>query len=786
MKRPYLLLLAPAVLGILIAVLPLILGSGTLYYRDVTGLHLALKATQAQALARGELPQVDLMRAGEPMSGNANGLPFYPTNLLYLIGDFFWAFNAHFWLHWLLTVFAFAWLARAAGLRPAGAAAAAVFWSTSGYFLSQLNFYDLVAVTAVAPAFVASWLSASERPRLWPCSAGLLALLLLAGDPFSVVLALAAALVGLFFKTRSLPWRPLALSTLGGFALAAPGMVELVRIVPTSMRALTSQSVELSLSKSLFPAALLDFLVPWAQGDIRFGYRGEVPLMCCIFPGVLALAAALAAGRDQAAGGWPRRWSWALIGGGLFLGLGEYNPLMRLLYQTVPGFSQLRFPSKYSFLWAVGLALLAGIGFERFLAEEKIRRRLAALLAGFTVFYLLLLGLVPFLHGPGWQRAFGLVALDDSFLPAEKLRLARILLPLVLASFLLWLAALLAKRALALSAALLLAVGAITQLDLLEQLYGIDSVAAYKEAPAALAQLPADALVYHRSSTSVSEAAPIAGDLPDPSVLFVRCAAAELTPAFGALWQRRYLLSQTADYLDTRQGYLLTLEFHPAKDREVIPVLLALGVDRWLASRPIETDAAFRVELLGRYPNACQRELFVYRLRDAVPGPFLLVGNLRHAGDAGAGYRLLASGAIDAATTAVVFGSGEDRSGRPNGVVRVIDNSDDRFKLEVDSPAGGMLVARRAFLPLYRATVDGQPAPLQTVNLLHLGLELPAGRHQVEVAADRRPLQLAFAVSGLTAVVLLVLFLRTKKGGSEDPPLAAQGAVPAAKAAPLH
>jgi len=50
---------------------------------------------------------------------------------------------------------------------------------------------------------------------------------------------------------------------------------------------------------------------------------------------------------------------------GLFLALGLYNPLYLLLARFVPGFAHFRAPARWLALWAVGAALLAGIGIEK-------------------------------------------------------------------------------------------------------------------------------------------------------------------------------------------------------------------------------------------------------------------------------------------------------------------------------------------------------------------------------------------------------------------------------------
>src|SRR5690606_31281492 len=114
-------------------------------------------------------------------------------------------------LHWLLAPAAMFLLGRAWGLgRPASWAAGACY-ATSGFFLSQLNLYNLVAGAALVPALVAAVLFATEdgdRGRRWAWAAGaggLWALVLLSGDPTTAVAgALLAASAAAVRAPRSL------------------------------------------------------------------------------------------------------------------------------------------------------------------------------------------------------------------------------------------------------------------------------------------------------------------------------------------------------------------------------------------------------------------------------------------------------------------------------------------------------------------------------------------------------------------------------------------------------
>ena len=77
--------------------------------------------------------------------------------------------------------------------------------------------------------------------------------------------------------------------------------------------------------------------------------------------------------------------------------------------------------------------------------------------------------------------------------------------------------------------------------------------------------------------------------------------------------------------------------------------------------------------------------------------------------------------------------------------------------LEVDAPGPGALVVHRAHLPIWRARVDGRPAPVVAANIHRLGVELGPGRHRVELWVDRRPLWAAGAVAAGAALALLAL-----------------------------
>jgi hypothetical protein len=200
--------------------LPLARGTETLYMRDVLNAHLAMKWSEARALHQGYFPLLDPYRGGgQPLAGNPNAVPFYPTNAFLLWASPIWALNAHFWLHLLLAPVAFFWMARRWGLAREAAWAAAVCYTGSGFYLSHLSFYNLIAGATLAPALVGACLGfasalrgaadAGPRRAWYALAVALLwALLLLSGDPLMAVLAAGLAGAALALRWRTWAWRP--------------------------------------------------------------------------------------------------------------------------------------------------------------------------------------------------------------------------------------------------------------------------------------------------------------------------------------------------------------------------------------------------------------------------------------------------------------------------------------------------------------------------------------------------------------------------------------------------
>ena len=75
-----------------------------------------------------------------------------------------------------------------------------------------------------------------------------------------------------------------------------------------------------------------------------------------------------------------------------------------------------------------------------------------------------------------------------------------------------------------------------------------------------------------------------------------------------------------------------------------------------------------------------------------------------------------------------------------------------------------MLLTQRAFLDVYRATIDGEPASPVVANLHRLAVEVPPGEHRVRLWVDRRPTRLGWLAALLGAAGLAALGLTSVPG----------------------
>lgn len=777
----------------LVVALPLARGSETLILRDVLNSHLPLKWSQAVAMRAGTFPLLDPFRAGgQSLAGNPNAVPFYPDNLLYLVASPLWALNAHFWIHLLLAPLAFYALARAWGLERGPSWAAAACYATSGFFLSQLNFYNLIAGAALTPALVAIALRMARSARglalLAPALALVWGLLLVAGDPQTALLAFLLAATAVLAAPLPPPapagdrWRRFALLAAAfacGTLLALPQLVEFLRILPGSFRGRHGYTTGAVLTSSWDPRQAAEWFLPLLFGrpdTLHLGsfwgqkyFTGVPPYFLSLYPGILSLGLVAASGFRRRRVVW---WAWGAIALGVFLALGKFNPLGTWFF-VVATQKTLRFPIKFWLLVAIGASLLCGIGFQRLAAAEKgAERRFRAVLAALAVPLAALWGFLVLAPKAALSAFTYIVPRSAPVIAHERLRWSGLCAASLLVIVLLALAFRYrryrrhGRRSWTAAGALLLAIQCGSQLYFLQPLYATDATVPYKVPPPALAHVPADALVAspdfnHLFGSSVL----VNGKFPENHTRWLeRRSAYELYPFTGPRWGRRYELNSSPEGLDSYAARMAQNAIKEAEARyKQTSMLAAWGVSRLLLNHPLEPLPP-HARLLTRIPSF-GGTLYIYEIVDRAPEAFLARQVYSEPSLKGA-FERLADVSFETRTDAVLVGPPGPARTTGGGTARVLARSAEDWKIETDAgPGGSLLVVQRADA-LFEATIDGKAAPILTANGYRVGVEVPEGRHLVHLYVDRRPFHQALLGSLLGLLLLPVLALRGRRAGA--------------------
>ena len=746
---------------------PVIVGRETWFLRDLFNYHLTVKVVQARAMRAGFLPLIDPFRAGgQSLVGNLNNVALYPDNVLYLWAPATWALSAHLWLHLLLAPLAVYWLARVWGLAREAAWAGGFCYALSGFFLSQLNLYNLTAGAALTPALAAACLVAvgeSRRARHAAVGAGVVwALLLLGGDPIVAALGFVVAGSAAVFGARGTPrrWARLGVALALGTLVAAPQLVELARILGSSYRGSLGLSAESRLIASWDPRTVVEMLVPLFFGPPDMRYWGEValrggrPLFFSLYPGLLAAALVLGSGRPRTR---VARWSWSLVLGGGFLALGGWNPLLFYLYR-LPQADALRYPIKAWLLVAVGASVLAASGFDRAVLQGS-RRALLRALAVLGVAALAAWAGLLWCDSTVVERLRAEIghSFAEPFAAEQVARWRASLLisagVVVVAAGLAWVA----PRAPRLAGSGLIAAHVASQLLLLGPLLETDRAAAYSAPPPALAFIEPNERVANGCVLSFGCDLGFLGSYPGPEMWWIeRRGWIELFPFVGARYGLRYAYNTSPEGLDTTLAFAGNRAFRELDDAGALRLLAASAVDVVLLDRPVAAEARHLARLRARLPSIAG-ELWIYEIRDPA-ADVRLAGRVRQ-GDMRRVLLELLAPAFDPGRDVFIPGRRDAVAFGAGGDVTVRAESWERLRVETSSRDAGMLVLGRAWLPLYLATVDGEKAATLQANMGQLAVPVPAGAHEVEVWIDRRPFRAALGASiagglGLVALAL--------------------------------
>lgn len=728
--------------------------------------------TVRQAVHAGRLPLWDPHQfAGYPLLANPQIGFFYPPTWLAWLLPVNVALSWYTILHLWLAGVGMLLFTRHQGAGWTGAALAALTFTFSGFISARLfaGHLTLLATITWLPwiLLALTWSVRQGSPRAAVVAGLPVALAILAGNvPFLLYIGLIILIYILFLATHdtaSPPQasdrgdhrqetpshrRPLAhaarqllIAAVTGLALSAVQLLPFLRFATASTRA-TAPSFDFAANYSLPPAHLITLLIPDYFGEpLTVGYW-SVPLFeeLTYYAGVLPIVVLILAIRK------PGRRTWfyvALIITGLWIALGRYTFLYRLLFDWVPPFRFVRAPARAAFLFTFAVSALLGLTTSRW---QRVTDQTQQAILSHTLRWLLAVGLFA---GVAALAATGAV-FAAQHPTAESGRLwhqlggwAWFLLAFAVACGLLSLlltASPTGKKALYAGAGLALLIVA----DL--WLFGHKFVRLEPVAPNPL---------WNHTRTVVGQT--------DERVLPWGLSVFEQNGA------GRVGLNSVFGYNPLEPASLTALTSSVPDPRSTAYDLLSA---RYVVSEaPLDNFAEGNaaLEFVANEGNA-----WIYRRPDALPLARLVYHAETIAGDEAALERIHAPD-FDPATTAILHrpppcSPGPDGAA---GTAAVLSHDPTTWHIQTDSAAPALLILAETDDPGWQVTVDGEPAQSLTAYTTLRAVCVPAGEHTV--VWNYRPLSLwigaalTLIASTLWAAAAITIFRRNPIQSSINP-----------------
>lgn len=725
----------------------------------------------AEEVRAGRVPLWNpYLYAGAPFIGEVQAGIFYPLNLLLalLFPPAFpyermeWLSAFHIFLAGLNMYIFLRWLpgtpapadeggAKPCPVRRPAALAGAVAFMFSDLFLTHFGNLNLIAVFSWLPLAFGLLMRGMGRGRWgYAFAAGVVVgVATLAGHlQMTVFTALALAFLALWefgtaWRERGVgdleTWRPLGRLALCGVVaagLSALVLLPALEFARQSVRAAWgySQAVEYSLS----PPQLIGLLIPQFFGRgpalhwgvwprVEAGYLGLLPLVL--------VAAAWLFRRDRLTGMFT---ALALVA--LLLALGIYAIVHGWLTALVPGLSQLRASARFVGLMGFGLAALAALGLDALLAIPPWEQPVPLLRLQDGVRKAVLgTWLVPV------PLAYLALLLSQDRDPQIVVRLSVTLIGVTLFALWLtaswaWLTALRARwvgtagaGALAIALIFLDVASNGAYIDLGTE----DPSARFHAHPALVAFLKEDPDLFRIDTRTDIER----WWQPDAALLHrLQDVGGVANPLTLAAYQRYW------EGLGGRSSRLYDL-------LNVKYVVVPRGA-------PMDT-AKFQVAFDG------DPDLVVYRNTQALPRAFLVNRAIPAEGEAA--WSLIHGPGFDPARQIVVEGGPAlEGTAAEVGRAQVVAYLPDRLEVQVEAAEAAYLFLSEVFYPGWRATVDGEPAPVYRANALFRAVLVPAGEHRVVLTFSPRPWQVGLGLSlvawlGAAGVGMLALVRKARR-----------------------
>jgi hypothetical protein len=328
---------------------------------------------------------------GAPLLANYQTAVLYPPNWILFLVNVAWGQGLLVIAHWIISGLGMALLARRLKLGRMPAAISGLAYALSGYLVARAGFLSINAAASWLPWILAGvealaksegGLRDSLRPVLWTALA--LAMQWLAGHAQTAWYTLLFALAWWIWRVGwQQGWRavqaqaPKLISALAiAFTLSAPQLLPTLEYLRLSPRA-ASFDPELALTYSFWPWRALELIAPgllgqpsWIGGYWGYGNYWEDAIYVGVLPFLLALGAVITSFGGRRQDGLVH-YLGAAGAISFLLGLGQNTPVFPFLFTRVPTFNLFQAPTRWNLITVACLALLAGIGADRWRSAEN-------------------------------------------------------------------------------------------------------------------------------------------------------------------------------------------------------------------------------------------------------------------------------------------------------------------------------------------------------------------------------------------------------------------------------
>jgi hypothetical protein len=726
--------------------------------RDLTAYNYPTEFAIHDAYSRGRLPVWEYaISGGRPLLPNPNAGALYPARWLLSPLSFPLAMRIYPVLHWSLAGIGMLVLLSRLGASPGAGWIAAATYVFSGISVSEVSYLHIQPGLTLLPWIL--WVVVRRELRLSDSATlgVLFGLDMLAGDIFTV--ATGAFCAGLWIALEEAPTqklRQLGILVLGiglGSLAAAPQILATALWIPETNRAVIGMKLAESLYFSVPPLRLLEFLIPYPFGDVwalddsvvwgQVLYHGkQMGLFSTLYLGAFPVFALVFTARDRLRG---MRWARLLVVISLAAAvIPAFTPQSWLAAQSpIP----LRNPEKLMVACVLGLSVLSGLGFE------VCRNRRPSLRWAIAVG--IALGSVA-LFAAVFPEAAGRAAAAAVGASAEKAALAGRRLPPELAEAgLFWMATILAAAGIGAMRPAVKGVSLIL-LSLVPIAANRRIAQSFREeevfAPTAFARA-LDRRDPSRRFRVLGESS-YRSNSPDDKL------CRDSDPSFNT-WSRATWLLHTPVFW--QRGAVFNWDFDKG-DLSRVESLRSVSRQLVLTGDPTSLFASLSLRFGIRF-----------RDQEAIPGYRPFGGDSLQVWDelpqALPPVRLLdrwqeTTGSIESlqgltgrTSEGPFLDTGRRLSGSSKGgSLRLLEDTPERLRAEVESPDGGWLFVLRAFWSARDVLLDGRAVEIVPAQLAFSAVSIPKGSHRLEWV-ERVP---GWAVSrwGPLSFLLLIVLIR--------------------------